>query len=271
MASGLDKSLDDLIAAKPRKGGRGAGRGGRGAGRGAGAGGRGRPLQGVSVRKTVQTKAGGVAQRGAQVNRVRSSIYSVHVRVEVTTRVSRLRELQPNRFLSLSRSARSRTPRRICGITTCTPTKLRRCPSSAAGERLAEEPSCLLATCTTTSPTVTSRRGHWLDRRGVLGARLVRRGPPRNTNPIPRNYDSTRSHNEFPVYEVSALAVIRETGYPVRGGQPTSASQDGDTISSVGVVLQELFSAIGQLISAEINFDRAGRSKGTAEVVYRNR
>lgn len=71
MATGLDKSLDDLINA--RKAGKGGGRGaGRGAGRGGrGGGARGRPLQGVSVRKTVATKPTGVAQRGAMQQRVR--------------------------------------------------------------------------------------------------------------------------------------------------------------------------------------------------------
>lgn len=73
MASGLDKSLDDLISARRTgKGGRGGGRGGRGGRGGAGVASRGRALTGVAIRKTVQTKAGGVAQRGGVANRVRS-------------------------------------------------------------------------------------------------------------------------------------------------------------------------------------------------------
>lgn len=151
MSAGLDKSLDDLIGAKRtgRGAGRGAGRGGRGAG------GRGRPLVGINVRKTVATKPGGVAQRGAVQNRgVRDAAQREFALVAGWRCLAgwRWRWLagalgRGNTYSGVlpprSCSVRSRMPLKTCGTTTCTRRmSLHPSPSSAvAGAELAQ--SCL--------------------------------------------------------------------------------------------------------------------------------
>ncbi|XP_024365630.1 THO complex subunit 4A isoform X2 [Physcomitrium patens] len=102
-------------------------------------------------------------------------------------------------------------------------------------------------------------------RRQVTRA-TVRPTPYATAKPVRRAMDSPWQHDMYENFAPAPSASVRGTGGNIETGTKLYISNLDHGVSNDDI--KELFGEVGDLKRCSINYDRSGRSKGTAEVVF---